>query len=55
VRALEEDRDGVLAVLQPPDVAFVPLADAVNKVRTVPAESLFVQTARSLGISLGDR
>ncbi len=55
VRALEEGRNGVLAVFQPPDVNFVPLADAVNTVRTVPADSLFVQTARSLGISLGDR
>ena len=54
VRALEEGRNGVLAVFQPPDVNFVPLGDAVNKVRTVPADSLFVQTARSLGISLGD-
>jgi 6-phosphofructokinase 1 len=55
VRALEEGRNGVLAVFQPPDVNFLPLADAINKVRTVPADSLFVQTARSLGISLGDR
>lgn len=55
VRALEEGRNGVLAVFQPPDVNFVPIADAVNKVRTVPADSLFVQTVRSLGISLGDR
>jgi 6-phosphofructokinase len=54
VRALDEDRNGVMAVFQPPDLKFVSLEDAVNKVRTVPADSLFVQTARSLGISLGD-
>jgi 6-phosphofructokinase 1 len=37
----------------PPDVKFVPLADAMNKVRTVPRDSEFIQVARSLGIFLG--
>jgi hypothetical protein len=32
---------------------FVPLAEAINKVRTVPADSLFVKIAQSLGIFLG--
>ena len=32
---------------------FVPLADAINKVRTVPADSEFMQIAQSLGICLG--
>lgn len=54
VRALGEGRSGVVVSFQPPDLTFVPLAEAINKVRTVPADSLFVQTARSLGISLGD-
>lgn len=54
VHALAEDQNGVMVVFQPPDLKFVPLVEAVNKVRTVPADSLFVQTARSLGISLGD-
>jgi 6-phosphofructokinase 1 len=39
---------------QPPDLKFVPLAEAINKVRTVPADSVFMQVARSLGIALGD-
>jgi hypothetical protein len=39
---------------QAPDLKFVPLADAINRVRTVPATSVFVQIARSLGIALGD-
>ena len=30
------------------------LAEAINKVRTVPQGSVFVQVARSLGIALGD-
>jgi 6-phosphofructokinase 1 len=37
----------------PPDIQFVPLAEAINKVRTVPADSLFMKIAQSLGISLG--
>ncbi len=54
VRALNEDRSGVVVAFQPPELVFVPLAEAINKVRTVPADSVFVQVARSLGITLGD-
>lgn len=54
VRALNENQSGVMVSFQPPDLKFVPLAEAINKVRTVPANSVFVQVARSLGISLGD-
>lgn len=54
VRALSEDKAGVMVVFQPPGLKFVPLAEAINKVRTVPADSEFVKIARSLGICLGD-
>jgi len=54
VRALSENRVGVMVAFQPPELTFVPLAEAINKVRTVPSGSLFLQVARSLGISLGD-
>lgn len=54
VRAVQEEQSGVLVSFQPPDLKFVPLAGAINKIRTVPASSLFVKTARSLGILLGD-
>jgi hypothetical protein len=37
----------------PPDVMFVPLAEAINKVRTIPAESMFFQVADSLDIYVG--
>jgi hypothetical protein len=37
----------------PPEIKFVPLAEAINKVRTVPIESVFVTIAQSLGICLG--
>ena len=53
-RAIQEDRTGVMVAFQPPSLDFVPLANAINQIRTVPADSVFVQVARSLGISLGD-
>jgi 6-phosphofructokinase 1 len=54
VRALHDNHSGVMVSFQPPDLKFVPLAEAINKVRTVPADSVFMQVARSLGIALGD-
>ena len=54
VRALNENNNGVMVAFQPPDLKFVPLAEAINKVRTVPDNSVFVQIARSLGITLGN-
>jgi 6-phosphofructokinase 1 len=54
VRALSTGQSGVMVSFQPPDLKFIALADAINKVRTVPADSVFVQIARSLGISLGE-
>ncbi len=54
VRALDSGQSGVMVAFQPPDLKFVPLAETINKVRTVPANSEFVQIARALGISLGD-
>jgi 6-phosphofructokinase 1 len=43
-----------MVVFQPPDMKLVPMAEAINKVRTIPADSEFVQIARALDISLGD-
>ncbi|HWS01014.1 MAG TPA: 6-phosphofructokinase [Prolixibacteraceae bacterium] len=54
VRALNSGQSGVMVVFQPPDLKFVPMTEALNKVRTVPVNSEFVQIARNLGISLGD-
>jgi len=53
VRALNAGQDGVMVSFQPPDIAFVPLPEAINKVRTVPADSEMLLIARSLGICLG--
>jgi ATP-dependent phosphofructokinase / diphosphate-dependent phosphofructokinase len=54
VRGLNEGREGVMVAFHPPELQFVPLAEAVNRIRTVPVDSVFVQTARQLGIALGD-
>lgn len=54
VRAIQENHSGVMVAFHPPELKFVPLAEALNKIRTVPADSLFMQIARSLGIALGD-
>ncbi len=37
----------------PPAMQFVPLIDALNKVRTVNNESYFIDIAHSLGIYTG--
>ncbi len=55
VKALHADKDGVMVAFAPPDIKFVPLVEAINKVRTVPANSEFVQIAQSLGICLGSK
>jgi 6-phosphofructokinase 1 len=54
VRALASGESGVMVVFQPPDVKLVPLTDAINKIRTVPADSEMIQLARAMGIAFGD-
>jgi 6-phosphofructokinase len=54
VQALKAGQDGVMVAFVPPHIQFVPLADAINKIRTVPADNEFLKTARSLGICLGN-
>ena len=54
VRALAEGKAGVMVAFEPPDLKFVPIANSINKVRTVPAQSEFIQIARALGVCLGD-
>ena len=50
VQALNAGKNGVMVAFVPPDIKFVPLAEAINKVRTVPADSEFLKIAQSLGI-----
>jgi len=54
VRALKTGGNGVMVAFQPPEIETVPLGKAINRVRTVPADSGFAQIARSLGIFLGE-
>ena len=53
VEALNAGKNGVMVAFAPPNIDFVPLMEAINKVRTVPADSEFIQIARALNISLG--
>jgi 6-phosphofructokinase 1 len=53
VRAINAGSYGTMVAFVPPDLRFVPLPEAINKVRTVPLDGGFVQIARSLGIFLG--
>ena len=54
VQALCTGQDGVMVAFQPPHIQFVPLLEAINKIRTVPADSMFMAIAESLGIHLGN-
>jgi len=53
LQALKAGKNGVMVSFIPPDIKFVPLAEAINKVRTVPADSEFLKIADSLGIYCG--
>jgi len=55
VQALKAGQNGVMVAFVPPDIKFVPLTEAIDKVRTVPADSEFLRLAQSLGIYLGMR
>jgi 6-phosphofructokinase 1 len=54
VQALNAGQNGVMVAFVPPAIKFVPLAEAINKVRTVPPDNEFLKTAQSLGICLGN-
>ena len=53
IQALNAGKNGVMVSFVPPEIKFVPLTEAINKVRTVPAESEFLSVAQSLGIYCG--
>ncbi len=54
VKFVGEGRFGCMVALDPPDVRAVPLEEAIAKNKTVPMDSDVVQTARSMGVCLGD-
>ena len=43
-----------MVAINPPRIDYVPLADAVARMKRVPLDGEGVLTARSLGISLGE-
>jgi len=53
VQVLKAGHNGVMVAFVPPEIRFVPLAEALGKVRTVPHDSEFMRIAQSLGIYLG--
>lgn len=53
VSGLNSGHSGELVTFQP-EVSYVPLIEALNKIRTVPPTSQFLFVARALGISLGN-
>ena len=54
VRALEAGLDGVMVALNEPHVEYVPLIEAIGKMRTVPLDCDTMLAARDVGISFGD-
>jgi ATP-dependent phosphofructokinase / diphosphate-dependent phosphofructokinase len=54
VRALEEGQSGVVVVLDPPTVNYIPIDQVADRVRYVPLDSDSILTARDLGISFGE-
>ena len=54
LQALKAGKNGVMVAFVPPEIKFVPLAEAINKVRTVSADSEFLKIAKSLGIYCGN-
>jgi 6-phosphofructokinase 1 len=53
VRGLEEGQGGVMVALDPPHVKYVPIEEAMGKMKMVPMDSDIVLTAHDLGISFG--
>ncbi|MEW6440345.1 MAG: 6-phosphofructokinase [bacterium] len=54
VRFIEQGRFGIMVSHNPPGMVPVPLALAVERMKRVPLDGDTVQTARDLGICLGD-
>jgi phosphofructokinase-like protein len=54
VRALDEGLSGIMVSLAFPNVEYVPLADVAGRMKGVPLDGDTIQTARDLGICLGD-
>ena len=54
VRMVEQGKFGHIVAYHPPHMVPVPMEEAIATMKTVPLDSDTVQTARDLGICLGD-
>ncbi len=54
VRMVEQGKFGHIVAYHPPHMVPVPMEEAIAVMKTVPLDSDTVQTARDLGICLGD-
>jgi 6-phosphofructokinase 1 len=54
VRALDEGHDGIMVAVNPPRIEYVPLKQAIARMKAVPLDGEGMLTARSLGIAFGD-
>jgi 6-phosphofructokinase 1 len=54
VELIASGKLGRMVAWQGSQITDIPLADAVGRLKTVPLESNLIQTARALGITLGD-
>ena len=54
VQALHAGEGGIVVAFRPPEIESVPLRETLGRIRTVPAASDLMQTARALGIAFGD-
>ncbi len=54
VRCAAEGRFGVMVALTPPTISAIPLEDVLGRPKLVPLDSDTIQTARDIGVCLGD-
>jgi ATP-dependent phosphofructokinase / diphosphate-dependent phosphofructokinase len=54
INALKASKNGVMVAFAPPEIKYVPLAEVIDKVRIVTADSEFLNIAGSLGIYYGN-
>jgi ATP-dependent phosphofructokinase / diphosphate-dependent phosphofructokinase len=54
VYALSKGMEGVMVAVQPPRLAFVPIEEAIAKLKLVQADTEFLMAARILDICFGD-
>ena len=54
VRALDEGRSGVMVSLAFPNVEYVALSEVAGRMKAVPMDSDTLQTARDIGVCMGD-